>query len=509
MHILTWLKNKAGKLPISMAQLAGITAVVGAAGVAAVTYLSSPADDNNSFIPPSAYEQQSNQVYVPTGGSYQGASTYDGEGRLRSSAELVGQSKSIALANERYAQQERARSLEGRGTEQFVADEPEADVRLPAAALGGGEKGLGTENKFLGDDVMNMLANAQKGVPGLEGAMAQAQAQAAQQQGATKGAAATTSGQTAAQLANAPRNWGQGGGGNSGGANNAFVVQNSGKNQNSQEAAAALAKAGNALADARAAMANMPTEGARMRGSRANFGLSDGLGKNREGAEAPARYGNKGKDELAFVHSQTKKIATNKTNSANEGGRPFLASTKLSGGLVVDGENVTLGQNSFSGDLRSTADRQMRGIGAKLAQVQATEDEKAMRRSELKSWLWQIATAAIAAILLITALVSIAKSGGIFTAWAWVAAAAATAAILAYIWWRGGVILGHYNGTCGSDKWTTLWWVTSGILTAGVGAAWFAFSGAKLGNKIKEFLNITDEKWTNSKLYKLFSGKKS
>ena len=68
MNLFKWLTNKTGKLPISLAQAAGITAVVGAAGFAAMSYLSSPADTNNSFIPPSAYEQNGDVVYVSQSG---------------------------------------------------------------------------------------------------------------------------------------------------------------------------------------------------------------------------------------------------------------------------------------------------------------------------------------------------------------------------------------------------------------------------------------------------------
>ena len=62
MNILKWLKNNAGKIPVTLAQAAGITAVVGAAGFGAMTFLSSPSDNTNTFLPPSY--NQGEVVYV-------------------------------------------------------------------------------------------------------------------------------------------------------------------------------------------------------------------------------------------------------------------------------------------------------------------------------------------------------------------------------------------------------------------------------------------------------------
>ena len=83
-HILKWLSSHAGKATVSLVQAAGITAVVGAAGFAAYNYLSSPAE-NNSFMPPSVYEN-GNVVYVASGG---GGGTYAANGAVQGSAENI------------------------------------------------------------------------------------------------------------------------------------------------------------------------------------------------------------------------------------------------------------------------------------------------------------------------------------------------------------------------------------------------------------------------------------
>lgn len=499
MNILQWLKSKSGKLPITLAQAAGITAVVGAAGLGAMTFLSSPADNNNTFMPPMT--NQGEVVYVSQGG---GGGQYEANGEVGSSFKAA-PSRAIRLANEQAARQEQARVLEESAGQQTYSGQPgeELNPQLPKAyRLSNSDLGLGMgagADKQLNSS-LETFSTIQNQLAGVNNAIAQAQAGPGAK-GTPAGAPAqgNPSGQSAAQLANVSRNWGSGGSTHAGGgssSSNSFVIQNSGKNVKGENPAAAVAQAGDAIAQAQAAMTKMQ-EGTRMR-SRANFGSSDKLGADKDAAAQRARRFGQGRDELSFIRKQTAAINKNKTNSANEGGRPFLASAKISGGLTVNGEQVTTGQGSSSGDLKSTFDKQMRGIGARLGKISEDADEQKFARDDLKAWLWNMLTVGLAAILTITALVSIAKAGGPFTAWAWAAAGAATAAILGYIWWKGGVILGNYHAVCKADKWTTLWWALSGVMTAGVGAAWFVFSGKQLGLKIREMFNIQSEAITGA-----------
>lgn len=504
MNILKWLKDKTGKLPITLAQAAGITAVVGAAGFGAMTFLSSSSDTNNSFLPPA--HNQGEVVYVAQSA---GGGSYESNGEVGSSFNAA-PSRTIQLANQQAARQAQTRALEASSQQapSFAGSDAPAAPQMPQAyqlsgadlgqGLGGGkDKNLNAsldtfstiQNQLAG--VTQAINNAQAGAGG---------AQATGKPGAPAGQPVADS-QNAAQLASAPRNWGNGGltraGGGNGGSNS-FAIQNSGKNVRTRGASAdEMAQAGDAIAQAQAAMAQLQEGGPRMR-SQANFGRSEGLTEDKDARIAASRRFGNAKAELDFIRKKSAAIASNRTNAANEGGSPFLSSARISGGLTVNGENVTTGQGSSSGDLGNKFDKQMRGIGARLDQVQANIDERDLARDELKAWLWKMLTAGIAAILAITALVSIAKAGGPFTAWAWGAAGVVTAAALAYIWWKGGKILGNYNGVCGADKWTTLWWALSGIMTGGIGAAWFVFSGKNLGNKIREFFNIQSKTITGA-----------
>lgn len=473
MNILKWLKNKAGKMPISIAQAAGLAAVVGAAGFGAMTYLSSPSTDNNAFIPPSVYEQQGNVQYVAQSA---GGGQYASNGEVASAFHAT-QSDSIRLANRQFERENQARALEDADVQPIYAGE-DASVQMPKAyQMGQADLGLGMGST--GDKQQNgsleMFSQLQKQLSGIGDVVnnAQAKASASQQGGAKADGTSGTSGQTAAQLANAQRNWGQGGltrAGSGGGIDNSFALQNSGKNQGGQgaEAATAMAQMGNVMADARAALGQMQ-EGARMR-SRANFGPSDGLGSDRNlSGQRERRLSTKERDELSLIHKQSAEIAKNKTNAATAGMDPFLASNKLSGGITVDG-NVTTGQGASSSDL-SNADKQLRGVRAGLAGVQSDFGERTKKRHEMRKWMWWALPLALTMIPLIGAFASIGRKGiPIVSAIAW-GCALALAAITLYPVIQLLVSGISYARSYGGDFYSTFAGVLGGMLTAGVGVA--------------------------------------
>lgn len=460
-------------MPISIAQAAGLAAVVGAAGFGAMTYLSSPSTDNNAFIPPSVYEQQGNVQYVAQSA---GGGQYTSNGEVKS-AFLATQSDSIRLANQQFERENQARALEDADVQPIYAEENGSAQMPKAYQMGQTDLGLGMGST--GDKQQNgsleMFSQLQKQLSGIGDVVnnAQAKAAAAQQGGAQAGAASGTSGQTAAQLSNAQHNWGQGGltrAGSGGGIDNSFALQNSGKNQGA-EAAAAMAQMGNVMADARASLEKMQ-EGARVR-SRANFGPSDGLGSDRNlSGQRERRLSTKERDELRFIHKQTAEIAKNKTNTATAGMDPFLSSAKLSGGITVDG-NVTTGQGASSSDLNN-ADKQIKGVHAGLAGTQANMDERELVRDNLKHFLLTEFMVALTAMFGISVLVRLAKAAsGPWAAFFWAAAGVLTALTLLYIWYGTIKYVTDYNGTCGSDGWTLLGWGMATLLTAGVGVVWY------------------------------------
>ncbi len=472
MKLFKWLKDKAGKMPISITQAAGLTAVVGAAGFAAMSYLSSPADNNTAFIPPSVYEQSGDVVYVSQNG---GGGQYEANGEVGSSFRAA-PSRSIQLANQQAVRERQARELEDANVQPTYAGEGGSTLDPKAYQLGGADLGLGmgtTADKQLNGS-LEMFNNLQNQLAGVSASVNNAVQAGKQGAGAAASASASSSGQTAAQLANASRNWGQGGltrAGSGNGVSNSYAIQDSGKNPDSgKNAAAEMAQLGNVMADARAAMANLQQEGARMR-SQARFGSSDGLSADRDatGQGARARYGN-AKSELEWIRKQTAAIDKNNTNAANAGGAPFLASAKISGGLMVDGSNVTTGQGSSSADL-STADRQMRGVKAKLQSVQTEMAERTHKRHDLRKWMWWALPTALLTLPWIGAFATIGRKGiPIVSAAAWgVAVALAAVTLYPVIKLLAAGI--SYANSYGGDAISTFAGLLGGMLTAGVGAA--------------------------------------
>jgi len=477
MNIFKWLASKAGKMPVTIAQAAGITAVVGAAGFAAMSYLNTPTDNNTSFIPPSAYEQQGDVVYVSQGGGAGGYSGYAANGEVASSFHAR-QSDSIRLANERYERQQRAQALADTDVQPAYAQE---EMQMPKAyQMGAGDVGLGmgtNADKQLNSS-LDMLSNLQKEIPGLGAAVSNAQAQASAAQGSAPGANGQAAKFTKASAdytrVAGGRSSGSGSGGSGG--SNTFAIQDSGKNVSGKDATAALAQVGNAMADAQAAMKQMQ-EGTRMRSSRASFGR-DGFGEDKDVLGQGSRMGYRNaKSELEYLRKRSAEIDKNKTNSANEGGRPFLASAKISGGLTVDGDNVTTGTGSTSGDLLSSStDRQMRGLSNWAGGVESSLENRTKDRHDLRKWMWWALPLAMVMIPVIGALATLARALALTFWGAWAAPivkalAYALAVVTLYPIVRliiSGVSYMTKYGADGSSIFAT---ALGGILTAGVGLA--------------------------------------
>lgn len=486
MNIFKWLKSKTGKIPLTVAQAVGITAVVGAAGVAALNFFDTPSE-NNTFVPPSAYEQ-GDVVYVA-----QGPNSYDADGAAGSTFKAA-PSRSIQLANRQEAQMRQARELEG-FTAQPTFEDPIVPTGIEGKAheLSSRETGLGMGgNKQIGNS-FEILQNMPDQLNGLGDIIAQ-QTQAGAQAGAQAprangpgkpGAPAKaptlegSNGQSAAALANASRNWGNGGltrAGGSGGAGSSFVVQDSHKNKGDSQAgqAQAMAQAGDAIAQARAAMTRA-REGETLR-AQANFGPSDRLTGDRNASVRNARnIGGKGANELATIRKHSAALSKNKTNVANAGALPFLAGGQISGGLVVSEDNIVIGQSASSGDLggRSTSRAQMKGVQARLDEVQEDQDMQEVARDSLKSWMLEAFMVTLGMSVAISILVKLAKGP-----WAWIfwaAAAVLTAVALTYIWWGAISHIKDYTDACGKDGWSTFGWVLAGVFTASVGLAWFVY----------------------------------
>ena len=469
MNIFKWLASKAGKITLSTAQAVGITAVVGAAGVAAITYFNSPADNNTAFYPPSAYEQQEdNRVYISQSG---GGGAYAANGEIQSSFHAR-QSDSIRLANAKFEREQRANALKEADTQPSYASQGEETGTPKAYQMGGSDLNLGGGDS-IDKQMLNGgfdLANLQKEIPGLGNIVNNAQAGAAAQ-GAAGGAAGGSKTDFSKASADYTRVAGGGSSGSGGsGSGSSYVIQDSGKNAGGKDAAAAMAQVGNMMADAQAAM-NRMQEGARMRSSRASFGRSDGLGEEKDarGQGGRSQY-TKAKNDLERIRKQSAAIDKNAINAANAGGLPFLASDKVTGGLTVEGDQVTTGQGSSSVDLGST-DRQMRGIKAGLGSVQSNMEERTKKRHDLRKWMWWALPLALVTIPLIGAFATIGRAGiPIVSAVAWACAAVLAAVTL---WPTIKLLIAgiSYANTYGGDFVSIFSSVLGGLLTAGVGLA--------------------------------------
>ncbi len=486
MNILKWFTSKAGKLPVTVAQAAGLTAVVGAAGFAALSYLSAPADNTNTFIPPTQTEKV---VFVSQNA---GGGGYEANGEVGSSFKAA-PSRSIQLANQQALREQQAQALDEAASSQpmYAPQEGGAELTMPKAAdLGGADFNLGLGGNKDITGTFEVLSSAQNQLKGINDKInAQVNNASAATAGGANAPAGTPGGAAdgkPATLASAARSWGKGTSGQSGGgSSNAFVIQDSNKNARGG-APAPGAEVGDALAQAQAAMQQMQ-EGTRMSSGRANFGRFNGnLADSRDATAGRPRRLQKMGNELKMVRKQSADIARSKTKSANEGAAPFLASASISGGLTVSGDNITIGQDSSSGDL-NRADKSMRGIKAGLRAVGADLDNQQLIRDELKKWLLTEFTTALAGLIAIAVLVKAAKGP-----WAPVLLALAgllAAALGTFIIWGSIKYITAYNGAVGSDGWTAFGWGLGTILLGAIPLAWI-FGPGLLGTKVSTLTTI-------------------
>lgn len=367
----------------------GMTTVVGVAGVAALQFLDSPAD-NTSFNPAGEYDP-GEVVYVAGGsaGSYgSGGFSADGYGSGEASS-------SMRISS---AQINRLDRLTQTAPEGEVAEDDIAPSDPRAYQMGGSE-GLGMnanagneaelQNNPMGmmGDMMSNISNITQGVQGAAAGAAPAPT------GATEGAPA---------MASAQKNWSKGAatGGNGGGNafNSSFVVQDSGKSDSDRSSNVTPEQAADMMKQFQGQMSSIH-EGARMR-AQSNFGNTEGLAGSWDASVANART-SKEANELKFIRKRSADAAANKHRSANEGARAFLASTKISGGMRIAGENVTTGQGQGSADFNNEYETNLRGIKTWADARDAYEEQRLKELNSLKGWFWGALISAIAAMIAI------------------------------------------------------------------------------------------------------------
>lgn len=472
MNIFKWITGRAGKVALSAMQAVGLTAVVGVAGIAAWQYLESPAETNNTFTPASYDPGEVIYVAGANTGSYASGS-YAGGGESQSSMQI---STNTLKRLERQEMSQRA----AEEMAEYEHDYSSSVGAAPSQAYQmGGTDGLGTGANVANelDLKNNPMAAMQQSMAGVTNMISQAQQQAQQQ------AQAPAPGQAPAgapALASASKNWGSSAatGGSSGNAfNSSFSVQNSGKNKGSVSAADAAKQAGDVISSAQAQAAKMMREGSSLR-ARASFG-SGGLGDSRNASAQNSRTSKDGRD-LDFIRRRSADAAKNKNRSAVEGARAFLASTKVSGGMMISADNVTTGQGQSSKDFNQDYDVSLRGIQRWSVDTGSYVDRRDKDRHDMKKWLWVALGVSVAAMIAIPILKKI-KFVGFWVALACAAAATAFAAI-------GFTKAANYANTYGGEGASTAAMLVTPLMIGGV---WTAFALGKVSKSVREAKGLT------------------
>ena len=511
MNIIKWFKDKAGKIPLSVMQVAGAGAVVAVAGFGAYQYLNSPAEENNSFAPAS-YGGDVVYVSAASGGSY-------GSNGEVQTAFHAAPSRAIELTARQEAAEKRVRAMQE--SESYYAGSQEmtapAGGNAQAGGVGyefgstnsslgmGGDKGAeadggieGLSGSFAGiqNMIQNQTAAVQAAMNGAQGGAQGAQGAAgkegvAEGGAALAGAAMASAGKT---LGSISPNWSQGvktgGAGGANAINNEFVVQNSGKNAPQ--------------------IANMPVSGGDMNMGGGNTadnpaltpnGKFSNLGGSRASTIRQGRTQGQGGAELAQMRKQSADIARNKYRAANEPSSVFLAGSNLAGGIRVTKDSTPstgagVSSGTFNDPYRGVkAEGMQSAIRDEITQTQKVQDEYNSDVKNFQTWFWGMVATCVASMIFIPIILKISKSWG---PWAWMGWVLAGIAALASLFmiikvmvmgaqlhktWSDNEFVDYSNG------WTLAGYIVGGILGLGVAASFIwhdAFS--KFYDKVMEWM---------------------
>lgn len=490
MKFFTWFFSKSGKMAVSALQAAGLTTVIGAAGIAAYQYLNSTPDV--PFDPLTQYDPGQIQ-YVSTAANTGGyASRGYNAGTLPDNA-TGGSSMHISANTLRQLERQDRLNQTARDMEEFEPVQPN-DVPTPQAYQMGGSEGLGMGGNFGNENnPNNPMAMVQQQMSGIQNMVAQAQQGAAT---GASGAPAAPGAQGAEQsaaptLASAGRpDWGRssalggGKGGSSGNAfNSTFTVQDSGKG--TPGANAPQTDPAQLLASAQRQMAGA-VEGARMR-TRASFGPDENVGPGRNAHVLNGRNSKETRD-LEFIRKRSADAALNRNRSTNEGARAFLASTNISGGMSINTENFVVNSDQKSKDFNTSTSANLRGIKNWSADnVELPGQERTRARNKLRTTLFVVMGVVMALIPVIGWFMAL---GRMLLASVITAPLAAAKFIIGYCLAAAGAIAvgtlmytaTSYASKYGGSSLSTWANITGGLLLGGIAAAlWIPAVGSLLG----------------------------
>lgn len=365
MKILKLLMGRVGKATLTTTQAIVASAAVGIGGVAAWQMLGADSNADNAFN--SLGYQQDEVVYVSssTSGQY-------GRGENQQTAFRAAPSKAIEMQQReaeylRQQEEERAAAERARYEAETRASGPES------APLGGLNEGLG--NKKIEAMTPEQIKAMQEAA--LKQAKDAAAAGKANADAAALAAAAGVEGAAGRHGAFASRGMAMPEGSSG---SPTFVGMpgsvDSGKNLKGSGSSGSAAISGNGQEGA--AIPN-----SRNLRARANFG-----GKISE------RKNSRDFSSLELMAKRSAEIAGNASRSANEGSRAFLASTRNSGGITLNGGEVSTGQGATSSDY-GDASGALRGLNTKMDNLMDAEQEFKDARKSLRKNFWGLLSATI------------------------------------------------------------------------------------------------------------------
>ena len=487
MNIFKWLKDRGGKMALSALQTAGIATVVGVAGIGAVSFLGSSAEDPAGS--PSSYNP-GEVVYVagaPTQGGQAGFSGYTADG-TPSGGPNESSVRITAKTLNRIDQAE-TRERVNREMEEYASSNTyEAPQDAPSS--GQGATGGMTEGLGMNANVVNSLSGAGDGFGGnpmaaMSGMMGNVQGMISQaQQGSAPGGkpeggnGAAEGGKPQGLAGLKPINSsasGTGGGNNA--FNSSFSIQNSGKNKGSQ----GVTNEGNgdALAQAQAQINSISENIQKM--SSPSFGKSDGLGGSKDSdVSSGGRFGykakgdNLGMKDMKWIAARSNKAAMTNTRSNTEGARAFLSDEKVSGGMTFTTDNYSTGAGQGSKDYAPSVDASLRGLGAWNTDFTDESEQREQDRESMRKWFWIALGVAVAAAIAIPFIKPITIMGVPVGYWIALGLAAIASAFCAI----GFMKALQYANTWGKSGFSTLAMVITPLLVGGVWASFLLSDSA-------------------------------
>lgn len=369
MKLFNFLISKVGRASLSATQAIAASAVVGLGGIVGWQVLGSGSNSDNTFNS-LGYQPQEEVVYVAgaAGGKY------ESDDRTESSFRAL-PSKAIEM-QQREAEFLRQQELEREAAERAAYEAQTSAPNVQANSVGGLNEGLGNKKMeaMTPEQIQALQAQAmQQAQDAVAAGKAQADAIAAAAASGVNGAASRSG-------------LGAGAGGYSGG-----VMAGSGLSSGaggSVQYVGMPGGAGSASGSGGIASGTDPVylpgqEGARIPTAR-NQRAKPSFGANVNRIQGSQEF-----NSLELMAKRSAEIAGNETRSANEAGRAFLASTKNSGGIRLDGiGEVSVGQGASSDDFGDASLSGIHGaVNGAMEELLTAEEQFRQERKELRKKL--------------------------------------------------------------------------------------------------------------------------